>query len=163
MRGQTEVLRIRKQAVLVELALAGSQARRVEVFLAEHEAHQFRRQHVIDLLQSARGFLPARDGDTGLWELFNKDVLMWIRVPLAPLGGEEAESDDDELFDFRKNVRVDLMSGSPLQGELLYSAPEESTRTADYLNLEGRFFHLWQEGHLYLVNKAFVQRIVELA
>ena len=34
MRGQTEVLRIRKQAVLVELALAGSEARQVEVFLA---------------------------------------------------------------------------------------------------------------------------------
>ncbi|MGH9365710.1 MAG: hypothetical protein ACRD1B_10680 [Thermoanaerobaculia bacterium] len=163
MRGQTEVLRIRKQAVLVELALAGSEARQVEVFLAEHQAHEFRRQHVIDLLQSMYSFLPARDGETGLWELFNKDVLMWIRVRLAPLGAEEAESEDDELFDFRKNVRVDLMGGSPLQGELLYSAPEESTRTADYLNLEGRFFHLWQEGYLYLVNKSFVQRIVELA
>jgi hypothetical protein len=159
----TELLRIRKQAVLVDLALAGSEARQAEVFLAEHEAHEFRRQHVIDLLQSMRGFLPARDWETGLWELFNKDVLMWIRVPLAPLGGEEAESGDDELFDFRKNVRVDLMGGSPLQGELLYSAPDEYTRTADYLNLEGRFFHLWQEGHLYLVNKSFVQRIVELA
>lgn len=163
MRGQTEILRIRKQAVLVDLALAGSEARRVEVFLAEHEVREFRRQHVIDLLQSARSFLPARDGETGLWELFNKDVLMWIRVPLAPLGGEEVESEDDELFDFRKSVRVDLMGGAPLQGELLYSAPEESTRTADYLSMDGRFFHLWQEGHLYLVNKSFVQRIVELA
>ncbi len=160
---QTEILRIRKQAVLVELALAGSASRQVEVFLAEHEVHEFRRQHVIDLLQSVRSFLPARDWETGRWELFNKDVLLWIRVPLAPLGADEPESEDEELFDFRKNVRVDLMEGVPLQGELLYSAREESTRMADYLNQAGRFFHLWQEEHLYLVNKSFVQRVVELA
>ncbi|HTD51800.1 MAG TPA: hypothetical protein VK780_02135 [Thermoanaerobaculia bacterium] len=156
----TELLRIRKQNVPVDLALPGSAPREVEIFLPEYGAQPYRRQHVIDLLEESRGFLPARDRASGSWELFNRDSLLWVRVPRGRLG--EDEQADEELFDFEKKVRVDLDEGEPLQGELLYSAPGEETRVADYLNQDGRFFSLWQGEHLYLVNKAFVLRVVEL-
>lgn len=158
----TEVLRIRKQAVTVELALAGSNPRQVEVFLAEHEAREFRQQHVIDLLEHVQRFLPARDCETGTWGIFNKEALLWIGVPLGPLGSDAADM-EDELFDFRRRVRVDLLGSASLEGELLYSAPEESTRVADYLNQEGRFFRLWESDRLYLINKSYVLHVVELA
>jgi hypothetical protein len=156
---QTELLRVRKQNVPVDLALADSQPRSVEIFLAEHQAHEFRRQHVFDLLEHDAAFLPARDFASGQWEIFNKDSVLWIRIPRGSLGeGEEAE----ELFDLEKKVRVELRGGEPLEGELLYSMPEASTRVIDYLNQEGRFFRLWQADLLYLVNKAFVSRVAEL-
>ena len=31
----------------------------------------------------------------------------------------------------------------------------------DYLNEPGRFLRLWSKDHLYLINKAFVLRIIE--
>jgi hypothetical protein len=60
-------------------------------------------------------------------------------------------------------VRVDLIGAEPLAGELLYFAPEQSTRLVDYLNEPGRFLRLWAKETLYLINKAFVLRVVEIA
>jgi hypothetical protein len=158
---QTEILRVRQQNVPVELALADSVPRPVEIFLDEHQAHAFRRQHILDLLEGEAAFLPARDSATGVWEIFNKAALIWIRVPLEPLGQGGAES-SDELFDFQSRVRVELRGGPPIDGDLLYSAPEEASRAVDYLNAAGRFFRLWDTHHLYLVNRSFVLRVIEL-
>jgi hypothetical protein len=157
---KTGPLRIRKQAVAVELALAAGQPRRVEVFVAEHRDKEFRRQDVLDLLEHVQAFLPARDAATGRGEIFNKDALLWIAVPLSPFGSEPVEA-PDELFEFRRPVRVDLLGGQAVSGELLYSAPAESTRLVDYVNEPGRFLRLWTNDFLYLINKAFVLRVVE--
>ena len=140
--------------------MAGGPPRPVEVFLAEHSAREFRRQRVLDLLEHVQAFLPARDVTTGAWEIFNKDSVLWIGVPLSPKG-TEAEGLSEELFEFRRPVRVDLIGAPPLEGELLYSAPEQSTRLIDYLNEPGRFVRLWAAERLYLINKAFVLRVVE--
>ena len=155
-------LRIRKQAVAVELALAAGEPRRVEVFVAEHRHNEFRRQDVLDLLEHVQAFLPARDAASGRWEIFNKDALLWIGVPVAPFGSEPAAA-PEELFEFRRPLRVDLMGERSLSGELLYSAPAESTRVVDYVNEPGRFLRLWTRDFLYLINKAFVLRLVEAA
>jgi hypothetical protein len=156
---QSEPLRIRKQAVAVDLNLAGGRPRRVEIFLAEHRANEFRRQDVLDLLDHAQAFLPVHNTETNNREIVNKDALLWIGVPLAPFGsGTDAP---EELFEFRHPVRVELLGGDPIEGELLYSAPEESTRTVDYLNETGRFLRLWAKDRLYLINKTFVSRIIE--
>lgn len=157
---QTEHLRIHKDAFAVDLALAGARAQRVEIFLAEHRANEFRRQLVLDLLENVQAFLPARDAATGEWETFNKDALLWIGVPLGPFGSETAAG-EDELFEFRRSVRVDLIDATSVEGEMLYSAPEASTRVVDYLNEPGRFLRVWAKETLYLINKAFVRRVVE--
>jgi hypothetical protein len=133
----------------------------VEIFLAEQRANEFRRQLVLDLLEQAQAFLPARDTATGKGEIFNKDALLWIGVPLAPFGSQAVG--EDELFEFRRPVRVDLIGGEPLAGEVLYSAPEQSTRLVDYVNEPGRFLRLWAKETLYLINKAFVLRVVQIA
>ena len=156
---QTETLRISKKAVAVDLTLAGGQPRRVEIFLAEHRANEFRRQDVLDLLEHASAFLPVRDVMSSDQEIFNKDALLWIGVPLTPFGDEPDVS--EELFEFRRPVRVELLGIAALDGDLLYSAPQESTRVVDYLNETGRFLRLWAKDRLYLINKTFVLRIVE--
>ena len=152
-------LRIRKNAVAVDLALARGEPRRVEVFVAEHRDREFRPEGVLNLLEHEQAFLPARDVATGSGELFNKDAVLWIRVPLASLRTEPSAT---ELFEFRRPVRVDLAEGQSLAGELLYSAPDESTRLVDYVNEPGRFLRLWTKDFLYLINKAFVLRLIEV-
>ena len=156
---QIEPLRIRKQAVAVDLTLAGGRPRRVEIYLAEHRENEFRRQDVLDLLENANAFLPVRDARSADREIINKDALLWIGVSLAPFGSEPDAA--EELFDFRRPVRVELPGTGSLEGDLLYSAREESTRIVDYLNETGRFLRLWSKDRLYLINKTFVSRIVE--
>ena len=156
---ETETLRISKKAVAVDLTLAGGRPRRVQIFLAEQRANEFRRQDVLDLLENVHAFLPVRDARSADREIINKDALLWIGVPLSPFGSEPEAA--EELFEFRRPVRVELLGTSPLDGELLYSAPSESTRTVDYLNAPGRFLRLWAKDRLYLINKTFVLRILE--
>ena len=156
---QTEPLRIRKQAIAVDLTLAGGRPRRVEIFLAEHRANEFRRQDVLDLLENVQSFFPVRDVGTSDWEIVNKNAFLWIGVPLAPFGSEADAP--EELFEFRRPIRVELLGSDPLEGDLLYSAREESTRIVDYLNETGRFLRLWAKDRLYLINKTFVLRILE--
>ena len=157
----TELLRIRKQTVLVDLAQPGAVPRAVEIFLPDYGDQPYRRQHVVDLFEQTRGFLPARDRATGSWELFNREAVLWVRVPRGHMG--EDEPGQDELFEFEQRVRVDLDEGEPLEGELLYSAEGEKTRVVDHLNQDGRFLTLWQGDYLYLIQKSFVLRVVELA
>jgi len=157
---QSGPLRIRKNAVTVELALAAGEPRRVEVFVAEHRDKEFRRQDVLNLLEHMQAFLPARDAATRRGEIFNKDAVLWIALPLSPAGTEPASA-AEELFEFRRPVRVDFLAGQSISGEVLYSAPAESTRLVDYVNEPGRFLRVWTKDFLYLINKAFVLRVVE--
>jgi hypothetical protein len=155
----TEILRVRKQVVAVELALGNMPSRSVEVFLAAQEIHQYQRQQLLELLEHGTPFLPIRDAAAERWEIANRDRIMWVRIPPAsfPAAGEET----DELFDIRQKVVIELTSGPPLEGELLYSAEESLTRVTDYMNQQGRFFRLWKNEDLYFVHKPFVTRVIE--
>jgi len=155
----TEILRVRKQVVAVELALGNMPSRLVEVFLAAQEIQQYRRQQLLELLEHGTPFLPVRDSTAEQWEIMNRDLILWIRVP--PTSFPAAGEGTDELFDIRQKVRVELTFGEPLQGELLYSAEESLTRVTDYMNQQGRFFRMWKDEDLYFVHKPFVTRLIE--
>jgi len=151
-------LRVRKEPIEVELLLAGEPPRRVELFLAEHGSRGFDRQSVLDLLEQSEGFLPACDRETGNWESFNSRSVTWIGMSRIATDTDESAN---ELYDRRKMVRVEFAGLRFLEGELLYSAPEESARVVDLMNRGERFLRLWSGDRVYLVNKASVLRVVE--
>ncbi len=155
----TEILRVRKQIVAVDLAHGSAPPRPIEVYLAEQDTRQYRRQQLLDLLEHGPPFLPVRDFQESRWDIVNRDLVVWVRVPPASLAAAGEES--DELFDIRQRVQVELTSGSSLAGELLYSAEETLTRVTDYMNQQGRFFRLWKDEDLYFVHKPFVARVIE--
>lgn len=161
MRGQTELLRVRRQSVAVDIALGAAAPRRVEIFLPEPAAPRDRRQQVLDLIEKGPAFLPARETASGQWEIVHRNAVAWIRILPESFGAEGDESDSDELFDFRQKVHVHFDSGEPLEGELLYSAQEQETRLTDYMNYESPFFRLWRGDDVYLINKSHVLRVLE--
>ena len=156
--GPTKALRVRKDPLEVELALAGRAPRRVELYLAEQGSHAFVRQRVLDLLEQPGSFLPACDVETGEWESFNARAVVWIGMSRV---SPDAEGSGDELYEHRKLVRMALADGGALEGEILYSAPDGEARLVDYLNRPDRFLRLWDGDRLFLVNKESVLRIVE--
>jgi hypothetical protein len=151
-------LRVPKNPLEVELALTGLSPRGVRLYLAEQGSHDFRRQGILDLLEQDDSFLPACDLESGEWESFSSRAVAWIGIPLDLFDGEVPAT---ELFEHRRVVRVFLLGGTSLLGELLYSAPDESSRVVDLMNQKERFFRLWTEDRVFLVNKQSVQRVVE--
>lgn len=166
MQPTQDSIKVPKIPVTVDVTLEGQPVRALEIFIAEHQSHAYRRQHVIDLLESPdASFLPARDVDADEFSLFNKEALVTVGIPLSDgeLPVEEIpETIDDELFDIRAMVRVDLRRSGSVTGRVLYSPPARQARVADYLNQPGRFFRLWTDSHVYLINKAYVVRVAEL-
>lgn len=156
---QLDSLRVHKETLEVELALSGGAPRRVELFLAEHGSHDFKRQSVLELLEQGGCFLPVRDLETGVREAFNSRAIVWIGMSRDTA---DSESSSDELYDNQKLVRVALSGGDVLEGEILYSAPEGSARVVDLMNRRERFFRLWSGDRVFLVNKDFVLRLVEV-
>lgn len=155
-------LRVPKIRVAVDLAVASGEPRRVELFIAEHRRNAPTRQLVIDLLEEPEPFLPALTEDG--FSLYNKDSLAWVSLSLA--GGdvpveEEAHEPEQALFDRQIAVQVELVTGTQVGGELLYSPPPHRGRVVDHLNDVHRFFRLWTPSRLYLVNKNHVLRVVE--
>jgi hypothetical protein len=158
-------LRLPKFPVAIELSLAGRGPQAVEVFVAQHLATDFRRQHVVDLLESDTAFLPARQVDGHRFLVFNKAAVVWVGIPLAAgeLPVEEAaEAPETELYESQREIEVELSTGATLRGSVLYSLPPQSARLADYLNQPGRFIRLWTVDRVYLINKAFVLSVAEL-
>lgn len=154
----TKPLQVRKNRLEVELALPGRPPRRVALYLAEHGPRGFDRQKVLDLLEQVDCFLPACDLETGEWESLNARAVVWIGMSRRSV---DAEQSADELFEHRRFVQLSLTGSGPLQGEILYSAPEGEARLVDYLNRRERFLQLWDGDRLFLVNKESVLRIVE--
>jgi hypothetical protein len=145
-------LHVPKRAVDVELKLAGRDSVRVQVWVPREDpvpAHAVR-----ELLEHASAFLPAREPAAKQTVVFNKEVVEW-----AALEGEGLE---DELYESRHDVRLELIGGGELAGELLYSMPQDHARVADYLNAAGRFVRLWVGERLLLVNKAYIERVIEV-
>ncbi len=155
-------LRVPKFPVIVELAVEGAAPCAVEVYIGAQKDRAYARQRLLDLLEHPTQFFPGREVDADRWGVFNKETVIWVGIPLdsGALPVEE-ESQDEQLFDIRREVEVDLSSGVRKSGELLYSPPAERSRVSDFLNEEGRFFRLWTASHVFLVNKGYVLRVVE--
>jgi len=151
-------LRIRKEPLEVELALVGRPTRRVRIFLADQSSSAFDRQRVLDLLEQAETFVPACDLETGRWEAFNSRAVAWIGIPL---GSIDRDGSGDELYEHRRAIEVVFAGAAPLEGDLLYSAPEGAARVVDVMNRRARFFRLWSGDRVFLVNKDSVLRVVE--
>jgi hypothetical protein len=156
--GENQDLKVPTNRVTVELALRGGERRRVQLFLAEHDAHAFRQQSLLDLLGDERRFLPARDVDNDATLLFNKDSIAWVALsrPLAP-----EKTDDIELFEEDQRVEVRMRDGASLAGDVFYSPPEGGHRLVDHLNAGARYICMYSADQVYFVNKAFVQWVRE--
>jgi hypothetical protein len=147
-----------KRVVTVELLLHGRQPELAHIFVPATEGGALARHAVVDLLEKDHAFVPTQSQHERTPQIINKDALVWIAVASDAAAGA---ADDDALFEFRHEVRVELAGGAALAGELLYSLPPEHARVTDYLNSPGRFFRLWTAERLYLINKYFVERVVE--
>jgi hypothetical protein len=167
--GDVSDLRVPKRRLTVELVQRRSDPGRFEVFLAEHQDHSWHRQEVLDLLEEDTPFFPAHDETTDGWVLIRRDSLVWVAisgmelVAAADLGDLFADDGPGvALFDYRHHVRLDLVEGRTLEGQLLYSAPPEQARVIDHMNAPSRFVRVFTADRVYLVAKAAIVRLWDI-
>ena len=122
------------------------------MFLAEHQDHSWHRQEVLDLLEQGEAFFPAHDEADALM-LVARAAVVWVAVD------KDVETEQEELFDYRREVCLDLDGGRSLEGQLLYAAAPDHARLIDYMNAAPRFFRIFTADRVYLVARAAVLRL----
>jgi hypothetical protein len=157
--GGASDLRVPKRRLTVELLLRGREPCRLGVFLAEHQDHSWHRQEVLDLLDEEAPFFPAHDEDADAWVLVGRAAVVWVAVD----HNQDEPEDEEPLFDYRREVRLDLPGGRTLEGQLLYAAPPEQARLIDYMNAASRFFRIFTADRVYLVARSAVLRLWDLS
>lgn len=143
----TSDLRVPKDVVAAELSLGAGPPRRVDLFVIAGRG-------LAEMLEHEAPFFPVREAGAAGGAIVSKAALAWISVAAA-------DGDDGELYSERRLVRVELVDGAALEGELLYSPAEGRRRVVDQLNEEGRFVRLWSAERVWFVNKQKISRVVE--
>jgi len=111
-------------------------------------------QAIEELFEEQVPFVPVTEG--GKTRIYARSALACIVVPDAG----EAE-DEDALPRNRRAVRVRLLSGAVLEGELRYVAVEGRSRVTDVLNETARSFSLHASNAVHHVAKAHVLFVEE--
>jgi hypothetical protein len=150
-----------RRPVGLELTLFGRAPERATVFVSATEGGAYERHAVLDLLEQEARFLPTQTESDRTPQLINKDTLVWAAIASDKAVATGADDGDDALFEYRHEVRVELVGGDMLVGELLYTLPPAHARVVDYLNGPGRFFRLRTLDRLFLIHKNFVERVIE--
>ncbi len=177
--GGSPELRLPTLAVVVDLARTSAAPVRVELFVAD-VPRRGRTELVGDvaaMLDAEPAFVPVRELEVAAGPqvvALNKHSILWIEMSLRDVGGgprsdavpEEVDpyepSEILQLFDHRHDLRVELDTGTVVEGHVLYSSPADRPRLTDHLNAPVRFLRLWTADALRLVNKQHIVRVLEL-
>lgn len=119
-----------------------------EVFLRLYEAHHAGLQKVGDLLNEELRVIPLRTSKGTL--LLNRS-----RIALATV---QAELEKDDLMTLGKKytVRLKMLRGKEVQGDIYVNLPEGFCRVKDYFNQPVQFFPLIQPGFVVYINRELV-------
>lgn len=119
-----------------------------EVFLRLYEAHHAGLQKVGDLLNEDARVIPLRTSKGTL--LLNRS-----RIALAKV---QAKLERDDLMTLGKKytVRLKMLRGKEIQGDIYVNLPEGFCRVKDYFNQPVQFFPLIQSEFVVYINRELV-------
>lgn len=152
----TEVFRIPRVRVNVQVALLGKRTRDVSIFLGERAENHSGHERPSDQVNGDRKFLPALERDTLVF--LNLEAVTMLTAPA------ELEYTEDELQlleiaiqqETQRRIEVVLEDGTTLNGDVAYVMPEGQRRIQDFLNGTERFFRLKDGDRARLINKSRV-------
>ncbi len=156
-------LKIPKNRVKATAYFSDKTKIRGEVFLSSyafaHEGHQ----HVGDLLESDKVFIPFLVNDTDQSELVNKEKIMIL---------EGEFTDDSESMGEEERIAMGLLStyhvrvifhgGERIEGILLAEVQPDASRLSDCLNLPSRFLRFRKGSRFLHLNRDMITRVISL-
>ena len=159
-------LRVPTRLTAVELWLEDTQTHGARLYVPGTPDRPLRAEDLLAVLDRDQHFVVVYDEERACDTFLNRNAIAMARISLRHLGTQKEDEvlsfdEDEPLYERLRPVRVELSIGQELEGRLLYSAPPDRSRPSDHLNGPGRFFGLWTESHLVLINKTFAVRVIE--
>ncbi|MCB9555299.1 MAG: hypothetical protein H6707_04295 [Deltaproteobacteria bacterium] len=127
------------------------------MFVLAPDDHWIGPDVLIETLETAGQFMPARDPETRDFLLLGTDQIRWLAISSAGMPLD----DPDLLFDINSPVRLELCGGTNAAGSFLYSAPAAHARLLDHLNDRATWVVLHAGERLMIINKRQIVRVSE--
>lgn len=142
-------LRVPVERSSVEVLTADGQRHAVVVFHAPGVG-------LDSFVEAPEPFFPAHEGDA--FRMFSRVNVVALSAPVPP----EVAEGDDALPKTRRTVRLHLVSGATMMGEIRFVPWEGASRPVDHLNELTRSFALFAEGRVFHVSKRHVSFVEEV-
>ncbi len=140
--------KIQKGTQGVKILLSTQEQLEGQVFLRLHEAHHDGRQKVGDLLNQGLTFIPVKTGSDAF--LLSTSQIVTLETAL------EFERDDTMTLGKKYDVRISMIHGKEIAGNIFVNLPDDSSRIKDYFNQPVRFFAVSRPESILYVNGAFI-------
>jgi len=149
-----------KIRVRADVLLPGRISAKLTLFLSDRAEHHEGHERPSDLLNGALAFIPAMN-ELEEVVLLGHDNLMVVSVSAGDEFSDAAQQSSAAApFDVTcHSIKIVLLDGTTLSGEVSYLMPESQRRLQDYLNNGERFLSLREAGIVHLVNKLQIVQI----
>jgi hypothetical protein len=149
--------RVAKVQADADVTLAGLEARRIRLFLAEHSMFRAGPDEPGDLFRDPRMFIPVEDPEWGL-VLLRRAAIMVMSLPAAQHDDhmESSRGTAISAIHERKQVAVYLRDGSMVRGWVGSFRKDLHRRMQDFLNEQEPFFLVRDEQTVHFINKEWI-------
>jgi hypothetical protein len=121
----------------------------VNFFLSYSTAESPKREHIIDVLNSDRAFIPLED-------ILSNEILLIGKSRFMDLQLSERDLEPETLRANEIKVEVEMANGEIVEGSFFTELPPDRLRLSDFLNLTPQFIYLCRDDHDVVLNKDFV-------
>jgi hypothetical protein len=156
----SDLYRVPKRKLLVQVRTSGDVQESVWVFLAEYADGRAGAERPVDLFNGSEDFLVVETAD-GKVAFLHRGSLSLAIIDLQDVLSEELAGADLVAadLDIQERICVVLDDGLELEGVTRYQLPGARARLKDHLNASEPFLPLYQGDRVCLINKARIARV----
>ena len=121
----------------------------VNFFLSYPTDQNPKREHIIDVLNSDRDFIPLED-------ILSNEILLIGKNRFMDLELSERDIQTETLEAHEIAVEVELVNGEVIHGSVFTELPPNRLRLSDFLNFTPQFIYVCREQSDVLINKDYI-------
>lgn len=121
----------------------------VNFFLGYATAESPEREHIIDVLNSERAFIPLED-------ILSNEIILIGKNRFMNLQLSERDVEPETLRAHKIEVEVEMINGDILEGTFFTELSPDRLRLSDFLNFTQQFIYLCRDQNDVVLNKDYV-------
>lgn len=140
--------KIQKEIREVCVKLSNGDEIKGDVYLRLHEAHHSGVQKVEELLNENTPFIPIKTSQDFIFVNSSQIV--------SAITYSELEREELLTFGNKYPIRIKMLHGEEIKGDIVVCLPQGRNRVTDYLNQSIQFFSVFLPDRIIYINKGFV-------
>jgi hypothetical protein len=145
--------KIQKETREIHVKLSNGDEIKGDVYLRLHEAHHSGSQKVEELLNENTPFIPIRTSQD----------FIFVNSSQVVSATTYSELERAELLTFGNKypIRIKMLHGEEIKGDIIICLPQGRNRVTDYLNQTIQFFSVFLQDRIIYINKEFILSVQE--